>query len=59
MAWVFYILGIIMLSAPVGTEWALLVFALGMLIHWKFWLVTILAGTVAFFVGAGWNKPSF
>jgi len=58
MAWVFYILGILMFMAPAGHEWALLVFALGMLIHWKFWIITIVAGTIAFCVGAGWQKPS-
>ena len=58
MAWVFYILGIIMFQAPVGHEWALLVFALGMLLHWKFWIITIVTGTIAFLVGAGWSKPS-
>lgn len=57
MAWLAYIIGIVlMMNGLVGG--GLIVFAVGMLIHWKFWVIGLFTGTIAFFVGAGWQKPS-
>ena len=64
MAWFAYLVGIVlMVSGIVGGgmlvfAFGMFVFAFGMLLHWKFWIISIFAGTIAFFVGAGWNKPS-
>jgi len=47
MAWLAYIIGILlMVGGAVG--FGLIVFGIGMIFHYKFWLV----GIIAFFVGA-------
>lgn len=51
IGWLFYILGIILFMAhPIL---GMGVFGIGMLFHFKWWAV----GIVAFFIGAGWKKP--
>lgn len=57
MAWLAYLIGIVLMMVDIMTG-GLLVFLFGMLIHWKFWIITLVSGTIAFFVGAGWSKPS-
>lgn len=56
MAWLLYLIGIILMLN--GITVGFLAFAVGMLIHWKFWILSIVGGTLAFLVGAGWSKPS-
>ena len=56
MAWLAYLIGIILMLNGVDAGFFVILF--GMLIHWKFWVSTVIIGTVAFFVGAGWSKPS-
>jgi len=56
MAWLAYIIGIVLMMASV--PYGGFVFLFGMLIHWKWWLLAIPAGIIAFCVGAGWSKPS-
>ena len=56
MAWILYFLGFALMMN--GVDAGLFVILFGMLLHWKFWVSTIIVGTVAFFVGAGMNKPS-
>lgn len=56
MAWLAYLIGIVLMANGLGG--GLIVFAVGMLIHWKFWIITVITGTIAFCVGAGWQKPS-
>ncbi len=47
MGWLFYLIGIVLLFADAG-GWGILSIVVGMLFHWKFWFVTILAGVAAF-----------
>lgn len=56
MAWLAYLIGIVLMLN--GVSGGFLVFVVGMLIHWKFWIITVVTGTIAFCVGAGWSKPS-
>ena len=56
MAWFAYLIGIVLMAADI--PYGGLVFVFGMLIHWKFWIISIPAGLLAFLVGAGWQKPS-
>lgn len=47
-----YIVGISAMSVDATVGAGLLIFLVGVLIHWKMWII----GTIAFFVGAAWNK---
>jgi len=57
MAWLAYLIGIVLMTVGY-TEGGLIVFLVGMFIHWRFWLLTIPVGLIAFLVGAGWQKPT-
>lgn len=46
MAWLAYFISIILIVSNVPGP-GLIVFAIGMLIHWKYWI----AGMLAFFIG--------
>ncbi len=52
-AFILYIIALLAFAvAPTTGVW-IPVLVIAMLIHWKFWLV----GIIAFLVGAGWRKP--
>lgn len=52
MAWFAYLIGIILMSADMWSG-GILVFMVGMMYHWKYWI----PGLLAFFIAAGWKKP--
>lgn len=53
IGFILYALALIMFLSPSTTGLWIFPLMFGMLMHWKFWTV----GIVAFLVGAGWNKP--
>lgn len=52
MAWLCYLVAIILWNAVGWYDWAMIAFAVGMVFHWKYWL----AGFAAFFVGISWKS---
>ena len=52
MAWLMYLVALILWNAFSLHGWAMFVFAIGMVIHWKYWA----AGLAALFVGFNWKK---
>lgn len=55
LAIILYIIGVALMSIEAELAFVgIIVFLIGMFIHWKYWIL----GIGAFFVGAGWNKPS-
>lgn len=52
--WIAYLVALILAWQTDLFGWALIAFAVGMMFHWKYWVV----GFIAFFVAAGWKKPS-
>ena len=52
MAWIAYLTALILGSNGM-LEGALIVFVIGVVFHWKYWI----AGIVGFFVGVGLSKP--
>ena len=51
MAWIFYLVALILWSGFNQLDAALIALAVGMLFHWKAWGI----GLIAFFVGVGWT----
>lgn len=51
MAWICYLIAFALFT--IEPTAAMVVFGIGVLYHWKYWLI----GVAAFFVGAGWKKP--
>jgi len=53
MAWICYLLTIVLYHIPVAGNFWMLALLVGMVFHWKYWL----AGIAAFLVGANWKNP--
>ena len=53
MAWLCYLVALILWNAFGLHGAAIIAFIVGMAFHWKYWL----PGIAAFFIGAGWKRP--
>ena len=55
LAWIGYFLGFgAMMAGQVETGG--LIFLFSMLLHWRWWIIALPFGVVAFVIGANWNK---
>ena len=55
MAWIFYLLALVLWNAFGLHGWAIIAFVIGMVFHWKYWIV----GIFAFFLGMLGLKHKF